>query len=243
MGTTLQVFFNIVQKPGKEVAPRDIFAFIRSQRDTSRPRQPSGKRAELDSGLSNQTIRRRLTAVSGSYEYLRICGDTPPKANPVPRGIAARSTFWGHRFGGGAPLIRVPQTLPRPLDSTEIARFLHSLRTQRDKAIVLLMLLAGLRKSEVLSLTLADIDFGQRTIMVKEGKGGHQRVVAVSEAALQAVLSYLNEERVPGPSDRLFLVLKGPRKGQPLSTGHMREWQPDAITELLTNIDEISGLK
>jgi len=219
-GHDLQIFFNTVQKPVLEVAPRDVFAFIERQREVSQLSPHGGKRAHPDSGLSNQTIRRRLSAVSGFYEYLRVCGDMASKANPVPRSLVVRSAFWGNRFGngGGAPLIRVPQTLPRPLDSDEVARFLGSLRTRRDKAIVLLMLFGGLRKSEVLNLTFKDVDFGQRTLLVREGKGGHQRVVAISGTALQELLCYLNEERLASSSDRLFLVLKGPRKGQPLST-------------------------
>ena len=83
--------------------------------------------------------------------------------------------------------------------------------------MVLLMLLAGLRKSEVLKLALRDIDFGQRTLTVREGKGGYQRVVAISDTGLQEVLSYLNKERPAGGSDRVFLVMKGQHKGQPLS--------------------------
>jgi len=117
-----------------------------------------------------------------------------------------------------APLIRVPQTLPRPLDAEEVTRFVSSLRTQRDKAMVLLMLFGGLRKSEVLGLSLKDVDFGQRTVLITDGKGGHQRVAAVSETVLKALLQYLNGERPPNSSPRLFLVLKGPRRGQPLST-------------------------
>ena len=107
-----QVFFSVVEKPITEVTPKDIFAFIESQRETIRPRRLGGKRAYLDSGLSNRTIKRRLTAVSGLYEYLKVCSDTPPKANPVPRGLVTRGTFWNNKFGnqGMAPLIRVPGT-------------------------------------------------------------------------------------------------------------------------------------
>jgi len=219
-GRDLQVFFNIVQKPVLEVTPADVFAFIEQQRRASPPGRRGGKLTHPGPGLSNHTIRRRLSAVSGFYEYLRVASETPPKANPVPRGLASRSTFWGNRFGnqGMTPLVRVPQTLPRPLDSEEITRFLNSLRTHRDKAMVLLMLFGGFRKSEVLGLTLRDVDFGQRTVMVRDGKGGHQRLVAISEIALQTLLRYLNEERPSSSSDRLFLVLKGPRRGQPLST-------------------------
>jgi len=93
------------------------------------------------------------------------------------------------------------------------------MRFHRDKAMVLLMLLAGLRKSEVLKLALEDIDFGQRTLTVKEGKGGHRRVVAISDTGLQELISYLNKERPASSSDRVFLVMKGRNRGQPMTVG------------------------
>jgi integrase len=114
-------------------------------------------------------------------------------------------------------LIRVPQTLPRPLDPEEITPFVDSLRSHRDRAMVLVMLLAGLRKSEVLKLGLKDIDFGQRTLIVREGKGGHQRVVAISDTGLQEIISYLNKERPASRSDKVFLVMKGKNQGRPLT--------------------------
>jgi integrase/recombinase XerD len=57
------------------------------------------------------------------------------------------------------------------------------------------MLLAGLRKSDVLKLALKDIDFGRRTLMVRKGKSGHQRVVAISKTGLQELVTCLNKER------------------------------------------------
>lgn len=216
-GYDLQIFLNTVSKPVSEVTPADIFAFIQEQWDG--PGDDDNRPYHTRTCLSSRTVKRRLTAISGFYEYLRVCGDTPLKANPVPRGLTARGTLWGNRLKNNAltPLIRVPQTLPRPLDSEEISNFLNSLSTHRDKAIVLLMLLGGLRKSEALGLALEDVDFGQHIVLVRDGKGGQRRVVAVSNAALEEVLRYLNMERPHSSSPQLFLVLKGPRRGQPLS--------------------------
>jgi integrase len=56
----------------------------------------------------------------------------------------------------------------------EIGHFVGSLRNHRDRTIVLLMLLAGFRKSDVLKLALKDIDLGRRTLVVRKGKSGHQ---------------------------------------------------------------------
>jgi len=218
-GYDLQVFLNTIQKPITEITPADILAFIESQRATPKPGPRVDRSALLGSELSNRTIKRRLTAVAGLYEYLRVFHDFPLKDNPVPRGLTKRNSFWSNRYGNApvTPLIRAPEILPRPLDSEEISRFVDSLRSHRDKAMVLFMLLAGLRKSEVLKLALKDIDFGQRTLMVREGKGGYQRVVAISDAGLQELLCYLNDERPPGSSDCVFLVMKGRHRGQPLT--------------------------
>jgi integrase/recombinase XerD len=219
-GYDLQVFLNTFAKPLGEITPLDIMAFIENQKETPRRRAKMGKGHILaDSTLSNRTIKRRLTTISGLYEYLRVFQLCSLKNNPVPKGLTKRTSFWGHRFSNSAvtPLIRAPEELPHPLDAEEINRFADSLRHHRDKAILLLMLLAGLRKSEVMKLNLKDINFGQHTLFVRDGKGGFQRTVAISDAGLKEVICYLKKERPASSSDRIFLVLKGPHRGQPLS--------------------------
>jgi integrase/recombinase XerD len=220
-GYDLQIFLNFIRKPLLEVTSADILAFVDSQQSAPNRQGRTNGLSSKGPGLSNRTINRRLAAVASFYEYLRVFHDLPSNRNPVPRSLAKRNVFWANRYGNTASLalIRVPQTLPRPLDPEEISPFVNSLLTHRDKAMVLLMLLAGLRKSEVLNLGLKDIDFGQRTLMVREGKGGHQRVVAISDPGLQALISYLNKERPSGNSDKVFLVMKGKNKGQPLTVG------------------------
>jgi integrase/recombinase XerD len=48
------------------------------------------------------------------------------------------------------PFVRVPRTLPRILSPQEADCLVGALRTLRDRAMVLGMLLAGLRRCEVL---------------------------------------------------------------------------------------------
>jgi len=220
-GYDLQIFLNFIWKPLLEVTSADILVFIDSQQTAPNRQGRTNGLSSKGPGLSNRTINRRLAAVASFYEYLRIFQDLPGKNNPVPRSLVKRNAFWANRYGNTASLalIRVPQTLPRPLDPEEISPFVNSLLTHRDKAMVMLMLLAGLRKSEVLKLGLKDIDFGQRTLMVREGKGGHQRVVAISDTGLQELITYLNEERPTSRSDKVFLVMKGKHRGQPLTVG------------------------
>ncbi|OGO14676.1 MAG: hypothetical protein A2Z02_02965 [Chloroflexi bacterium RBG_16_48_7] len=211
-GYDLQVFLNTIAKPVLEITSADILAFVESQQS---PR-PGSKRSVVP-GLCNRTIGRRLATVASFYEYLRVFHDFP-RNNPVPRRLAKRTVFLGHRYGSGGvtPLVRTPETLPRPLDDEEVGLFVDSLRSHRDKAMVLTMLLAGLRKSEVVKLTLKDVDFGQHTLFVREGKGGYERVVAISDIALKELVAYLDKERPSSSSERVFLAMKGPHRGQPL---------------------------
>ncbi len=99
-----------------------------------------------------------------------------------------------------------------------------ALRTHRDRAMVAAMVLGGLRRCEVLGLRLDDLRVAERRVFVAEGKGGRQRLIPVSGRFFAAVAAYLDAERPPGAgTDRVFVVLKGPRRGQPLSAKGMDE--------------------
>jgi len=179
--------------------------------------------ADRESGLSARTIARRLSSVSGLYAYLIARGDTPVQVSPVPRGLATR------RQGGAArsrlvPLVRVPRTLPKILSPQEADRLLGALRTHRDQAMVLAMLLAGLRRCEVLGLRFEDVQVADRRLVVVAGKGGHHRVVPVANRFFDALGCYLHQERpAAAATDRVFVALKGPRRGLPLSAEGLDE--------------------
>ena len=215
----LKAFFTVVAKDPAAVAPVDVFEFLAHQRGD----RTVVRLADRESGLSARTIARRLSSVSGLYAYLIARGDTPVQVSPVPRGLPAR------RRSGGArsrmmPLVRVPRTLPRILSPQEADRLLGALRTHRDQAMVLAMLLAGLRRCEVLGLRFEDVQVADRRLVVVAGKGGHHRVVPVVNRFFDALGGYLHDERpAAAATDRVFVVLKGPRRGLPLSAEGLDE--------------------
>ena len=111
--------------------------------------------------------------------------------------------------------------MPRALDAAEVARLLGGLRTSRDLAMAGLMLYCGLRSCEVLALAVADVDIGGRWLSV-HGKGGKDRRVPL-DADVAAVLNgYLLTERPDSDAGTLFLVGKGPTRGQPLTSAGLR---------------------
>lgn len=217
----LKVFFGVIDKEPAEVVTADVLAFIKAQREPRRGAKVV-RIEDGESGLSARTIKRRLATIAGLYEYLIIRGDTGLAQNPVPRGLAMRRP--GQRPVRGVPLIRAPRTLPRAIDPPEADAFLAALRTARDRAMVEAMLLGGMRRCEVLGLRLGDIRPGERRLFIAEGKGGHQRIVPVSPRFFATLATYLATERPdPATDDHVFLVLKGPRRGHPLSAAGLDE--------------------
>ncbi|MEO6144494.1 MAG: tyrosine-type recombinase/integrase, partial [Dermatophilaceae bacterium] len=94
----------------------------------------------------------------------------------------------------------------------------RALRTHRDRAMVAAMVLGGLRRCEVIGLRLGDLQVAQRRVCIAEGKGGHQRLVPVSGRFFDHLRAYLDFERpAEAATDHVFMVLKRPRRGQPLS--------------------------
>lgn len=207
----LKVFFAVVGKDPAVVTSTDVLGFVTMQRHGGGGRLQVAGEAE---GVSTRSVRRRLSSVSGLFAYLHARGDVA--MNPVPRGLPTRREH--QRPRQGVPLVRSSRTLPRILTPAEVDALLAALRRHRDRAMVLAMVLGGLRRCEVLGLRLGDLRAGERRVFIGEGKGGHQRIVPVSGRFFSALGAYLDTERpADAGTDRVFLVLKGPRRGQPLS--------------------------
>ena len=210
----LKVFFSFVDKTPARVTSADVMSFISAQRNGD----GGGKVVRIDrsEGLSARTIRRRLSSVSGFYAYLMVRGDTSVTRNPVPRGLVTRHERSGPRRR--VPLVRTPVTLPKVLSPIDIDRLVAALRTERDRAMVDAMLLGGLRRCEVLGLRLEDIRSGERKVFIADGKGGRQRLIPMSARFFTTLARYLDDERPSDVStDSVFVVLKGPTRGSPLS--------------------------
>jgi site-specific recombinase XerC len=155
----------------------------------------------------------------------------PEVRNPIPSGREARRVSAAERNGllghlvrpkrRSALRLREPRRLPRSLDRRETTDLLNSLRTWRDRSLAGLMLLSGLRSGELLTLDVADVDIGARWLRVM-GKGSKERRVPLDVDVAGLIQTYLLVERPPSSSTRLFLVAKGPTRGQPLTAAGLR---------------------
>ncbi len=142
-----------------------------------------------------------------------------------------RSRGASRRDGNDSGLVKasrwsrsVTRTLPRILAPDEVDALTGALRTYRDRAMVAAMVLGGLRRCEVIGLRLGDLQVAQRRVFIAEGKGGHQRLVPISRRFFDHVAAYLDSERpADSVTDHVFVVLKRPRRGRPLSADGLDE--------------------
>ena len=126
--------------------------------------------------------------------------------------------------------IKAPVKLPHVLREDEMAEFASLPQTtgilwpERDKALIMAMYSGGLRISEVVSLSMANIsaDLDEAKIT---GKGGKQRFVFFSDEAVAAIQEYLPQRAellktagVDGKKTALFIS----RKGHPISIPGVR---------------------
>ena len=215
-----------------EVVPTDLFDWLEWQ---ARPSRTSGKVVRLDQGrgAAPATMNRRIAAARGLFEYGVITGLRDDNPVPAPRratGMRARKPrgLLGHvkprrARGEGGRLVREPRWLPESLDVADVAAFVADLNTHRDRAMVLAMVQGGLRAAEVRGLRLEGVDFGLRQLRVT-GKGSRDRIVPVDRAFFGELVSYLREERPAGlTTETVFVVLRGPTRGQPLTEAGMRK--------------------
>jgi integrase len=117
--------------------------------------------------------------------------------------------------------VRQPKLNIVPLSVNEVARFWRSFRNARDLAIVGLMLLHGLRSAEVIAMNRDDVLLSEAQLRVR-GKGNKLRLLPLAPETTQLLDHYLRLERPDPCSAALFVVLKGPARGQRMTPAGLR---------------------
>jgi len=128
-------------------------------------------------GLSARTAARKLSAARGLVRFLLREGEL----SEDPTRLAARP--------------RLGRRLPRPLAESDVVRLIETpdpstLRGLRDRAMLSVAYAAGLRVSELVGLTLGEVDL-RRGIVSVLGKGSKRRLVPLGEVALAHLDAYL----------------------------------------------------
>jgi len=169
-----------------------------------------------------QTINHRISVAYCLYRF-HHGHEIPHQTLAQVSGNSRPSPFgWGRtRCVLQSLRVKIPRHLVIPLTAAEVAAFWGSLRTFRDLSLVALMLFNGLRSRETLSLRIEDLRLAQSE-MLALGKGNRQRLLPLDPQTIKVIDNYLRLERPKSSSPFLFLVLKGPNRGSPLTLPGLR---------------------
>jgi site-specific recombinase XerD len=165
--------------------------------------------------------------------FLASCGDEGWSRVSVVSAAKALKAFFRYAEQLGwclpaiAPAIQGPrlfsqETVPSGPTWEDVNHLIDNVTTNRpqdirDRAIILLFVLYGLRSSEVASLHLKDIDWENNRISISRPKQRRTQIYPLTPIVGNAIIRYLKNVRPQNSHCEIFLTLKAPFK--PLSGG------------------------
>ena len=135
--------------------------------------------------------------------------------------------------------VRLPRKIVPPLAPAEIARLIaccdaRTAMGRRDRAILLTLLDTGVRCAEAVGLDRADCALAERRLLVRQGKGGKDRIVPFAGRCGDALAAYLADRgTAPGP---LFVAARYAR----LNAGV--RLRPNGLKQLLRRLGRAAGI-
>lgn len=156
---------NILKKEIYHIERKDIKMYLKYLKDQNK---------------SPKSISRRISCIRSFYKFLlieKIISNNPMATIDLPK---------------------TKKTLPRVLSMEEVDKLLDIPLTDafsyRNKAMLELMYATGLRVSELVCLSLHDIDFVSETVRTL-GKGSKERIIPIGEIAIHYLKIYIEEYR------------------------------------------------
>lgn len=161
-------------------------------------------RALADVGIAPRSVRRMVSGVRSFYRFLLIDGYVAQDPTELLEAPKAGK--------------RLPEVLTlAEVDALEDAADVSTPEGTRDRATTELLYSCGLRVSELCALRLSDLFLDEGFLRVL-GKGGKQRLVPISQRAIDVLQAWFAVRRhltpKPGQEDYVFLT---PQRGRHLS--------------------------
>lgn len=159
----------------------------------------------MDSGHAASSVNRKLSSLRSFYKYLLRKGEI--SQDPLRKVVAPKKTK-------PLPVFLKESEMNRLLDETA---FGEGFTGCRDKLILEMFYVTGIRLSELIGLDDKDIDVFSMQLKVT-GKRNKQRIIPFGDELKDGILGYINvrNEEVPERIEAFFTDKKGGRitKGQ-----------------------------
>ena len=128
-------------------------------------------------GLLSSSVTRKIASIKGFFRFL--AANKEIKSNPS---LSVSST-------------KIPKKLPKVISYEEIEKLLKNRLTIKEKAVFELLYATGLRVSELVNLTVKNVDFKTGLIRTT-GKGSKDRIVPMGKKAKEALSRYMKERNL-----------------------------------------------
>ena len=193
-----------------------MVGWLRAARNPQRERRQPGSapagsvnlktgKPSLRAVYAPATINHALTVVHGFYSFHGRFRDGPV-VNPVPVS-AQRRQVQAHRSPlEPVPVVRrarlrqrVPQQAPRSIPDALWDELLAAMGSDRDRALLEFYVSSGARASELLGVTLEDVDWGGQLIYVVSKGTRLRQPVPASPDAFRYLGRYLAADGLPSP--------------------------------------------
>jgi integrase/recombinase XerC/integrase/recombinase XerD len=149
----------------------------------------------------------------------------------IDRGLLEENPF------SGLKNVRLPEKLVKPFSTTDVNKMLRVCSGNKDvkvrnRLIIFILLDTGMRRGELTSVELTDVNIDDRRIHIRNAKGGKQRVVPFAGRCSDALRDYLGIRGTqPGP----LLLAVDPQ-------GHLRNDAPLTASGLIQVLRRIGRL-
>lgn len=179
--------------------------FIKNEHQTNTIKQASYQHIRhwivnlVESGLSNRSVNRKVSALSTYYKFLLKIGDI--KTNPLAKHKALKTN----------KKIQVPFSENEIMTVLNDADFGDDFEGNRNKLIIELFYSTGIRRAELIELKLTSVNLDNKTLKVL-GKRNKERIVPLLNSVTKTIRKYLasrNKLKSITDTDMLFLTKKG----------------------------------
>lgn len=160
-------------------------------------------KAEVEAFLTHLAVERKVAASTQTqalsallFLYKEVLGIDLPWLSEVTRA-------------------KRPARLPTVLTREEVRLLMRSVDDPTLALVIRLLYGTGMRLLEALRLRVKDVEFARREILVRDGKGGKDRVTMLPASLVEPLLAHLRVVRAQHEAD--------------LRMGHGEVWLPDAL--------------
>lgn len=135
---------------------------------------------EMSKGLKGSTRETKRAIISSFFQWMYRDGliDSNPMVKIKP--------------------IRYDSKIKKPLYEIDIDKIRRACKSDKERAVIEVLLSTGVRISELVNMQVDDIDKTTLAVHVKHGKGNKERITFITPVSMYYVIEYISKRKEEG---------------------------------------------